>query len=943
MKSGQLKEGNRIQYRRRLIMRNKKIICACLAFITAVVILFPGSDISVSYAAAAPASVYEFNHTKTAVSQLEDLFTTIDLMDATVTELSGEMESGNVTSEQLVQMYIDRISAYDKKKKLNSIISINPNALQEARTLDEERKAGNIRGPLHGIPVVVKDNFDLEGTATTAGSVSLANWTSEKDSFVVQKLKAAGAVVFAKANLSEFASSAVDSHSLLGGYTHNPYDITRSPAGSSGGTAVAVASNFAAIGFGTDTGGSIRNPSSWCNLYGIRPSKGLVSNSGIIPGAAYRDTAGPMARTAEDMAIGLEVIAGTDSEDDYTLEADADSLKGDGYTSSLSTDGLKGKRIGYLASSFSYMKYTGENDDGTKKYELREPDAKVSQMIQRTRADLRKAGATFVDMSDVLSDEYLDETFLSYFWGGLSFEPEYDTNRYLYSHGDNAPYKTLKELLATGTYGIDYTNLYYYPEDLGELADSFEETKSPYTENVNGYQRYKTWSKALTDRAALTEALDQKNVDAIMFIVELNVPMHDSEESTVNPQFNYLFNTFGSQYASTFSVFLGCPDMVLPMGFSETDESCPTAMPVGMHFVGRFGDEKTLMQIAYAYEQQAGPDIRRMPENTPALKDDNLNAFLESLMDEVYSIDYSVFGSKPEGKAKLMEKAYDRAAAVDLSDPYAVYEAAYELARAYDNTVAALKASGISLAKADVVLNKTQYTYTGNRIIPELTVTVGGVTLNQDQDYTVEYENNLNAGKAAVVVKGKGEFSGSRKESFQIKPAALSSASLSYTSAEYTGNALKPAATVKAELNGKTKKLKAGTDYTITYKKNRYVGKATATITGKGNYTGKLVRNFRINPKGTRVSTVTAAANAVTVKWKKQATQTNGYQIQYSTNKNFKSGNKTVTVKGNKTTSKKISKLKSAKTYYVRVRTYKTVSGKKYYSSWSKAKTVKTK
>ena len=638
----------------------KRVTYVVMAVIMYVVMLFSCSVSSLAYTSAQDAS-YEFDHTKTAIAQLEDLFTTIDIMDATVAGLSEEMEKGNVTSEQLAQMYIDRIRAYDKKKNLNSIISINPNALEEARALDEERAAGTVRGPLHGIPIVVKDNYDVEGTATTGGSLALAGFISEKDAFTVQKLKAAGAVVIAKANLSEFASSAWDSHSLIGGNTHNPYDVTRTPAGSSGGTAVAVAANFATIGFGTDTGGSIRNPSSWCNLYGIRPSKGLTSIDGIIPLTAYKDTTGPMARTAEDMALALETMAGTDANDDYTQEANADGLVADGYTKYLSSDGLKGKRIGYLESSFVNKKIVGKNDDGTDKYEVKEPDPKVSEIIRRTRADFRKAGATLVDMSDVLSDEVLDAAFMEYFWFSFSNTIEYDMNRYLYEHGDNAPYKTLKELVSTGKYGIDFMNLPGDPEDIAEYADSFEETQNPYTLEINGYKRYKVWEKALPDRAAFVDAMKQKNVDAIIFLVNTDVAGHDHEDyfDTLE-QINQGISTFSNQNAYLFSVFYGCPDMVIPMGFSETDETCSNPMPLGIHVVGKYGDEKTLMQIAYAYEQQAGPDIRQMPAITPALEDADLNAYLEALMDEVYSIDYTVFGSKPEGKVRLMEKAYDR-------------------------------------------------------------------------------------------------------------------------------------------------------------------------------------------------------------------------------------------------------------------------------------------
>ncbi len=781
-----------------------------LAILVSVLMVFTMMPLT-GYAAAAaadPGPEYEFDHTRTAVSQLQDLFTTIDIMDATAAGLSEEMEQGNVTSEQLVQMYLDRIKAYDSKKKLHSIISINPSALEDARALDQERAAGTVRGPLHGIPVIVKDNYDLTGTATTAGSLALSHWTSEKDSFAVQRLREAGAVVIAKANMSEFAYSAINSHSLIGGYVHNPYDLSRSPAGSSGGTGVAITCNFATIGFGTDTGGSIRNPSSWNNLYGIRPSKGLTSIDGVFPLYASRDTVGPMTRTAEDMALALETIAGTDPNDDFTVEADADALAAGGYTQDLSPDALKGKRIGYLKSSFSYVLQPeedpepageggepggvestggdadsingdepgeggepgcddpGAGDDPEAEPEPVLPDAKISQIVKRTRADLSKAGATLVDMSDVLTDEQLMMMITDVELKTPS-TIEYDANKYLNSHGANAPFETLKALLLSGKSGIDYENLDLDPQ---KLADTFADTKNPYTEDVKGYQRTEAWNSILEHRQTLTEAMEQKNVDAIMFLQELNVPLHDVENiQDVIPQYSAGTNLIGSMYASTMGACIGCPDMVLPMGFSETDASCPVPMPIGMHFVGRFGGEKALMQIAYAYEQQAGPDIRQMPSSTPALKDANLNAYLEALMAEVYSIDYSAFGSKPEGKAKLMEKAYDKAAAVDPSDPYAVYAAAQTLARAYDKTIAALKASGVNLAKADVTLDEAQFSYSGAPITPPPTVKVGGVTLEQDKDYRVTYKDNLNAGTASLVITpASPAFAGSNAASFTI-------------------------------------------------------------------------------------------------------------------------------------------------------------------------------
>ena len=228
-----------------------KRIISCLLIIALIGAAYPGY---------AFASETQTENTSSAVETLENLFTTVDLMDATIADLQAEMEAGHVTSEQLTQMYIDRIEAYDEPLRLNSIIFINPGALDDARELDRERSEGKVRGPLHGIPVVVKANIDIAGMATSAGANALSELAATEDSFVVKKLKEAGAVILAQANMAEFAYSASSSRSTLGGFVHNPYDIEKMPGGSSGGTAVAVTCNFAAAGLGTDTGGSIRNP-----------------------------------------------------------------------------------------------------------------------------------------------------------------------------------------------------------------------------------------------------------------------------------------------------------------------------------------------------------------------------------------------------------------------------------------------------------------------------------------------------------------------------------------------------------------------------------------------------------------------------------------------------------------------------------------------------------
>ena len=633
---------------------------------------------------------------ETASQQLENLFTTIDLMDATISELQEEMTAGHVTSAQLVQMYLNRIKAYDEKLKLNSIISINPNALKEAAALDRERSAGIVRGPLHGIPIVVKANYDVAGMATSAGSNALAHMVVPDDAFVVKKLKDAGAVILANANMSEFASSAIDSRSTLGGFVHNAYDGSKTPAGSSGGTAVAVTCNFAAAGLGTDTGGSIRNPSSFLNLYGIRPSKGLTSIHGVIPLVAQRDTTGPMARTAEDLALILQTMAGTDPDDDFTQEVDADALLGNGYLESLSPDALKGKRIGYLDYSFRY-EASSYNEEDEEEVRVVEPSARVQAMLNKARANLRKAGAVFVDLSDVITLDMIRP-----FWG-MAADPttEYDLNKYLYEKGDLAPYKTNKELILSGP-GIMNSNL---GDSVEGMADSFEETVNPYTETIGDYKRGETWQGALDGRTQISNILKENNIDAVMYLNSFNT---SPDQKTAGSDWEC-----GAFLDFYFAAALGLPDITIPMGFSDSDGLGDSEMPLGLSLFSSFGNEKALMEIAYAYEQQAGDYIRRMPERTPALPDQNLNAFLEDLMDQVYSIRYSRYNKKPDGKVQLMLNAYAKAQNVNTKDPYATYEAAENLARAYDRVMEDLKKSGLVIVK---VKNKIASAPTSKKI-----------------------------------------------------------------------------------------------------------------------------------------------------------------------------------------------------------------------------------
>ncbi len=638
--------------------------------------------------------LYEFDEERTAQQQLSDLFTTIDLMDASISDLQREMDAGHLCSEKLTQMYLDRIAAYDQSEDLNSVIWINKDALLEAKSLDQERAAGKVRGKLHGIPVIVKDNYNVKGMPTAAGSVALADLIAKEDSEAVRRLREAGAVIIGKANMSEFAYSAVDSESTLGGNVHNAYDAGRSSAGSSGGTATAVRSCFAAAGLGTDTGGSIRNPSSWSNLFGIRPSKGLTSISGIIPLIASRDTSGPMAKTAEDLSIVLEAMAGEDENDDYTLEAGADDLVDGGYLEDDPDTSLKGVKRGFLRSSFDYCglsanelnplvsQYFPEDDEPyTQEYLLEEVPPKelpseVDALARRARADLRKAGAEFVDLSGYFSDEEI------FCWSYLNYADsmEYDVNRFLSGHTEYSGIKTLKDILKTGS-DIGYIKEYLGADyEVPDLSDKYEENdfqKYGYIEySDEKWLRPEDWSKVLEIRDRVSGILEDNDVDAIMYMyLESPAFINNGDIKDYNQ----------SKYERAFGPALGLPDLNVPLGFVHPgDGDTKEKLPLGMGLVGRYGGEKELLQIAYAYEKQADQAIKKAPGITPALRDEELNSYLDALMEQACRVESDSFNGPDSSKIRKLNDAYNKALDADYSDPFSVYSAAYELAVSYD-------------------------------------------------------------------------------------------------------------------------------------------------------------------------------------------------------------------------------------------------------------------
>lgn len=604
--------------------------------------------------------------TPSEVAKLENMFTTINLMDATISELTQAMEKVQVTSKELVEMYIDRINAYDKQLELNSIISINSDAVAQAEELDKERAKGNIKGKLHGIPIIVKDNYDVGGLPTTAGCKALMNSIAPDDAFVVKKLKDAGAIILAKANMSEFASSGRNSRSTIGGAVHNPYDTTRTPAGSSGGTGVAITSNFAAAGLGTDTGSSVRAPSTMNNLFGLRVSLGLTSRDGIVPLSLDNDIAGPLCRSAQDLALMLSVMAGTDSNDAWTKDSDS-MIPTDGYTSYLKEDGLKGKKIGYLQNSFGYY----YNNKGEAVENPKEIATCMKKIVERAKSNLKKGGAELVDMSEILPDSLIKSLSSN---TGVGSVFEWDLNNYFASLGENAPIKSVYDLVTNYTYGVDYTNV-----SVRNPATSLAEMTNP--------RSLESYTNAVTNRLKfrneVNKILKDNGIDAVMF-----VPYTQPANKEADSQNASYANS--ANYTSHFGPTAGLPEMAIPMGLCDTDETLgyDKEMPMGFNLFTSYGNEKELIEIAYGYQETSGYDnIRTASYTTPALEDKDLDKYLDNLMEKVDTINYDNYTVYPQGKIQVMINKYVKAADVDESDVYATYSAAYDLAKAYDKVM----------------------------------------------------------------------------------------------------------------------------------------------------------------------------------------------------------------------------------------------------------------
>jgi Asp-tRNA(Asn)/Glu-tRNA(Gln) amidotransferase A subunit family amidase len=456
---------------------------------------------------------------------------------------------------------------YDKAgPAINAIILVNPNAVTEADDLDRRAKQDGFVGPLHCIPAIVKDNFETIGLQSAAGSLSLKGFVSKRDAFQVRRIKAAGAIVLAKSNMAEFAFSPYETvSSILPGYTKNPYALDRVTAGSSGGTAAAIAANFGAIGLGSDTGNSIRGPASHQALAGIRSTMGLTSRSGVVPLNLLADIAGPITRTLEDAVAVLQVIAGPDPEDPVTLAGTptARDFSPGGhpatipnYLLSLRKDALKGRRIGILRQA----------------YERDSTDAEIVKVFMAAIDDLKRAGALIVDPVRVDFDQARRPQGAggANTCGGF----KYDINRWLASHGDSVPVKNLAAIIQSRQ---------FHPTVQRRLEQAQDGTENgPDTPACKAESEYRSQV-----RAAVLKTMEAETLDAFVYPTWSNPPRLIGD-----------LNTPHGDNSQFFSPTTGFPSINVPMGYTRDDR-----LPAGITFFGRAWEEEGLIALAYSYEQ----------------------------------------------------------------------------------------------------------------------------------------------------------------------------------------------------------------------------------------------------------------------------------------------------------------------------------------------------
>jgi amidase len=481
-----------------------------------------------------------------------------DVTEQSIADLQQAMTSGAVTSRELVAAYLARIDAYDRSgPKLNAMIAINPRALEVADALDKERSAKGPRGPLHGIPIVVKDNFETADMPTTGGSIALAGFEPKEDAFQVAKLRAAGAVIVGKTNLHELAAG-ITSISSMGGQTRNPYDPARNPGGSSGGTAAAVSASFAAAGMGSDTCGSIRIPSGHNNLVGLRGTLGLSSRRGIIPLSHTQDIGGPLARSVADLAVMLDATVGADDGDATTRASEAHIPKS--YRDGLQPGALKGLRIGALKNLFGAAP----------------EDAEVGAIDRKALDAMKAAGAEFEEITIPGLDEVLRGSSV------INSEFKFDLMDYL-ARFPNAPVHSLGEIIERGEYDK-------------ALDGTFKLRDRPESRETEDYRRARVKRGAARDLVLAT--MEELKLDVLAYppISRKAAIVGEPQTGATNCQL---------------SAASGLPAISMPAGFTDD------GVPVGIELLGPAWSEAKLLSIAYSYEQVVHP--RRPPPTTPAL------------------------------------------------------------------------------------------------------------------------------------------------------------------------------------------------------------------------------------------------------------------------------------------------------------------------------------
>ncbi|HEV8497380.1 MAG TPA: amidase [Gemmatimonadaceae bacterium] len=485
------------------------------------------------------------------------------LEELTIDELQSRMRSGSESSASLARQYLDHIDATDQRgPAINAVIELNPDAMAIAAQLDAERKAGKIRGPLHGIPVLIKDNIDTaDKMHTTAGSLALADNIAAKDSFVAERLRAAGALILGKTNLSEWANfrstHSTSGWSGRGGQTRNPYALDRTPSGSSSGSGSAAAASYCAVAIGTETDGSVTSPAAAAGLAGIKPTVGLIGRSGIVPIAHSQDTAGPMARTVRDAAILLGALTGVDPRDAATRAGTRRALTD--YTTGLDRSALRGARIGVARKR--YAGYHVETD----------------KLLDAALDLMKQHGATIVDPADIVTAGKTDDSEFDL----LLYEFKTDLDTYLGQLAPGVAVHSLADVIAFNTKNAG-RELRYFGQEIMEQAQK----KGPLTEKK--YRDELANNRLLMGAKGIDATITKHKLDALVAPTQGPAGLIDLVNGDPGG---------GGSFTSPAAV-AGYPHVTVPMGFVR-------GLPVGLSFVGRAWSEATLLKLAYAFEQAA--------------------------------------------------------------------------------------------------------------------------------------------------------------------------------------------------------------------------------------------------------------------------------------------------------------------------------------------------